>query len=209
MGLNQMSDTRSILVPGSRPPTDTLQTPLSNDALYTDAAWNFSRRSFRLETLDNYDVTGDDRLFLAHSMGEKMPEADSSWRTWFGRLKAEVSAGKQFDRIHLVPSELTPYLKYEIGWAYKNWNAPSGERVFILERNSDPWVRDLKIGDFFLFDDRCLALINYDQSGRWTDNQWEQAEKTVAWYREVQDALLQRATPLNDYLVARGLSDGS
>lgn len=186
--------------PSNSPPTESERSPLSNEELFTNAAWNFQTRSFRLETLPDYDVNGDDLLFKAHRSGGEMPTPNKSWNDWFSRLKQASQEGKEFTRVHIVPPELTDYLKYEIGWAYRNWNAPAGERIFIIQRDANPWIAKLIVGDFFLFDDNKVALINYDSSNRWIGNEWEKSPIAIEWYRQVRDILLRQATPLQTFI---------
>lgn len=188
----------SIAIPPR--PESSSRIKMTNEELFGTAAWAFEKRSFRLETRSNYDVDEDDALFKSYSNGLPMPEPDQAWRDWFTRLKSEAYSGKEFVRVHLVPAKLTKYLEYEIRWAYVNWNSKCGEKVYLLEREENPDIANLSLGDFFLFDDTRLALINYTKDDRWAGNQWERDTATIAWHREVAKIILQRAMPLVNYL---------
>jgi len=85
-----------------------------------------------------------------------------SWRAsrWWVVSGAHLSiassraAGKTVERVHLGGGELTPYLRFEWGYAY---SAEAGEEIFLLE-HPDPQrlFGDLPVHDSWLFDDAVV-----------------------------------------------------
>jgi hypothetical protein len=56
--------------------------------------------------------------------------------------------------------------------------------------------------DFYLLDDRIVAVMEYDDIGRWLGGEVISDVSEVARYRLVRDQALSAAVPLNDYLAA-------
>jgi hypothetical protein len=71
-----------------------------------------------------------------------------------------VKAGKLFQRVHVVTSPLSDYLKYEFAWGYV-FNARAGEDIRILDlaHQADP---GLPAHDSWLFDNTtvCAQEVN-------------------------------------------------
>lgn len=124
----------------------------------------YTRKLFRLETLDHLDVSSDGGDFQRYLAGQSGPDMDRK-NAWLDVLRTEVAEGKHTYRVHVVRSPLTDYLRFDFEWGYV-FNEQAGEHIGILdlaERDAPP---ELLLQDFWLIDDEHLVLMHYDQHGR-------------------------------------------
>ncbi len=164
---------------------------------------NWSQISFRLESLDQYSVEQEAAPLGAFLRGEPVRPHDQALEDWLARLRGECAEGKQRVRVHAIAGPLTPYLQYEIDWAY-TVNAAAGEDIRLLHRETwaeTPFGR--RPPDFYLLDDQTVAVMTYDDIGRWLGGEVITDPDEVAGYRLLRDEALAAATPLRDYLAAR------
>ncbi len=118
------------------------------------------REAFRLETRQSYGVASE-RAEYEHflSSGElDIPDADQ----WLTRLRYFRRSGRWVGRVHVLRRPLTDYLRYE--FAVYGFTVRAGEDVRILDvtEMSDPGLPNQ---DFWLFDDRAVVLMEYDDDG--------------------------------------------
>jgi hypothetical protein len=120
-----------------------------------------TRSAFRLETLDVYDMPGEREEFARHLAGER-PPPDLHYR-WLDTVAEGVQAGKRFQRVHVVTSPLSDYLKYEFAWGYI-FNVRAGEDIRILDLayQANP---GLPAHDFWLLDDITVVRMDYTEHG--------------------------------------------
>lgn len=121
----------------------------------------FERSAFRLETLPQYLVPQESdelRRFLA---GEEPPEGLRAG--WCEKVAAHIAAGKVMQRVHVLTSPLSDYLRYEFAWGYA-LTVEAGEDIRILDlaERPDPGLPD---EDFWLFDDRVVVRMLYEPDG--------------------------------------------
>jgi len=158
---------------------------------------NFTRSAFRLETLDVYSVPEEKDSYQRFLRGEAPPASHNE--EWCGLIRENIEAGKTMERVHIVPSPLPPYLKFEIDWGYVHGIA-AGEKVQLLERTQLPEEMSA-MKDFWLFDDDTLVLMRYDEEGRFLGAELEREPKVVAQHVRVRARLLSLSLPLEQYLV--------
>ena len=162
-------------------------------ALFT----GFEHTAYRLERLPWYGVGYEDASFRAWRAGTPMrhdPERDA----WTGMVTAAVTAGKVFQRVHLV-GDLTEYLRYEFEYWYAA-NAAAGDDVRIWPEPPGGWPEGLPPWDYWLFDSRDLWVMRYDETCRFmAAEQVDDLAVTVlgSYWR---DAALHRAIPYADYM---------
>src|SRR4051794_34587810 len=77
---------------------------------------SFKRSAFRLESLDHYSVPEEAVDYHRFLRGEELPTSTED--EWAQFVKKSVAQGKFIQRVHVVPAQLTPYLRYEIEWGY-------------------------------------------------------------------------------------------
>ncbi|MGH3489477.1 MAG: DUF6879 family protein [Actinopolymorphaceae bacterium] len=123
----------------------------------------FDRSAFRLETLDGYTVPSEDAAFAAFKAGEPMPERTIDTNPWLQIVHHATQAGKHMSRVHVISRPHTDYIRYELD-AYAA-NVAAGEDIRIIERS---WgAHSLSSSpDFWLFDDTTVAVMQYDDEGR-------------------------------------------
>lgn len=121
---------------------------------------SFTHEAARLETLQHYEVPGDEARQQAFRDGRPLPERPTKSASVELIIEA-VSVGKQVGRVHIVELPLSDYVRYEFA-AYAE-NIAAGEQVRIVDRSSHPDLDGLR-RDFVLFDADTdhAKLIWYD-----------------------------------------------
>lgn len=115
---------------------------------------------FRLETLSYYSTESDADDFHRYMRGEPAPTADAK-NPWLDRVRADVTAGRDWRRMRALSEPLSDYLRYECEWGYVPL-AEAGEEIRIT-RLTDALA---KMGDFFVLDGEHVVRSRYDDSGR-------------------------------------------
>lgn len=133
---------------------------LNSEELGTYIDERFTSTLFRLETLDQYTVSAEEKDFDRYMAGE-----DSPTSTWHEVIRGEVARGLITYRVHVVRSPLTDYLRYECEWGYTT-SVAAGERIRIIdtaEQDKPAVVPDDE--DFWLIGDDHLLLMHYNPDG--------------------------------------------
>ncbi len=164
-------------------------------------SWHVS--SFRLEALAEYTVEDEREEFEAFLQGDPLPPPNPpEFEEWFARLRLERAEGRYRSRVHAIAGALTPYLQYEIDWAYKG-NAAAGEDIRIV--HSASWQTSPfgeQPPDFYLLDDERVVLMAYDEVGHWLGGEIITADAEVDRYRRLRDLAVESSHPLREYLAA-------
>ena len=155
----------------------------------------FKTSAFRLEALPQYLVDEERSEFAAFQSGRPLPKERNA--EWASLIRDAVSAGKSMSRVHLLPRTLTPYLRFEIEWAYA-YSHEAGEDVRLLldEKATDT---DRQLQDFWLFDDRIAIFMNYDDSGRFL-GVTKADDRDLSRLLSVRETLLSRSIGLTEFL---------
>lgn len=133
---------------------------LTLDQLGEFVAKHHTRDLFRLETLSFYNAASDADDLRRYLEGEPTPTADAK-RPWLDRIRADVTSGRAWRRIHAVTQPLSDYVRYECEWGYVP-NSTAGEQVRIAELT--PALA--QVGDFFVLDGRYVVRSRYDETSR-------------------------------------------
>ncbi len=157
---------------------------------------HFRQSAFRLETLDHYLVPQEEMLYAQFLRGETPPPSGNE--DWCQLVRRNIRAGKVMERVHVVPTPLSQYVKFEIAWGYVH-NAAAGEKVYLLNR-SDLTEGKAALGDYWLFDDNTLVLMEYGEDGRFIGVSRESDPTTVARYVEAACVLKSLSMSLGEYL---------
>ena len=155
-----------------------------------------TRSAFRLETLDRYDVDSDQDNFRRYLAGEDGP----SWAAgdeWMDYLAAERASGIRRYRVHVFASPLSPYLRYECEWGYV-YTSQAGEEIYILDTAETARPGGLLDEEFWLYDDRWVVVMHYDNQGRFTDAV-ALPESETPRYRRQRDLALAAAVPFSSW----------
>jgi len=125
----------------------------------------FERSAFRVEARDRYDVP-DEREDLAAFLNEqevspRTPGNDS----WLALVAHATASGRRVERVRIVGRPLTEYTRFE--FAVYPENIAAGEKIRVMERSSLQGIdRTWAEEDFWIFDDETVALLRYDEEGR-------------------------------------------
>lgn len=163
----------------------------------------FERSAFRLETLPQYLVEDEADEFADFQAGRPLPRRTPENDEWLRMIAEDTAAGKRWYRVHVVEQPLTAYLRYELA-CYPD-SVAAGEEIWIAERDAHPELAALGHEDFWLFDDRIVVLMRYDEEGHWLGAEHAPAAQ-LDEYRRRRDLALEHAISLHDYLTRqRGL----
>lgn len=149
---------------------------------------------FRLEVLDYYESESFRRVQAGEAPD---PAVRESWDA----LVAEARrSGKVMSRVHIVSEPLTDYVRYEIGF-YRS-SVAAGEDIRILPRSRAQGL-DLPDFDFWLFDNRAVAVMTYSAAGAWQESRMTTEPGFVASCRRWRDIAMSHAAPLGAYTAGR------
>ena len=161
---------------------------------------SFSYSAFRLETLPRYQVSGESEELAAYLEGAFLPPESPGDSNWCRRIAASTKKGLSWSRVHVMPDQLTPYLRYEIEWGYL-FNAQAGEDIRLLFPNQAPPIpENLPFHDFWLFDDTKLVLMHYGENGKYLGAELIENESELPSYQQAKEFTLRYSTTLKNYL---------
>jgi len=159
---------------------------------------SFQQEAFRLETLDQYLVPQEEQELSRFFSGEPLPERKN--KQWCELIRKNIDRGARMRRVHVLNLPLSPYLKFEIEWGYV-FSLAAGEEILIVDRkNLPPQLPDEAAHDFWLFDDRVLVWMRYDEEGRIVALEQDEDPVVISRCRSVKQTLLPIAVPLRDFL---------
>ncbi|MEV6859813.1 DUF6879 family protein [Streptosporangium subroseum] len=155
----------------------------------------FQSSAFRLETLPEYKVTSEEdeiRRFLA---GEH-PPSDMHY-SWLDTIRKGGESGKSFQRVHVLTSPLSDYIRYEFEWAYV-FNVRAGEDIRILDLSEaeNPGLPERH--DFWIFDDSTVVHMRYEEDGVQIDRV-HLDDPDLDQYRHWKEIALANSVPFVEY----------
>lgn len=125
---------------------------------------DFRYTSYRLETLQNYDVSYEKDEYSRFLTGEAQGESRGITGWVEGTVRKAISAGKRMQRVHVVQEPLSDYIRYEFGWSYKH-SVAAGEDVRIIPVRAGEWPDEIPHCDYWLFDSSLLVAMHYSDDG--------------------------------------------
>ena len=160
---------------------------------------NRGDRLFRLETLPAYAVDDDGEDFRRWVAGATEPTWSRKQPVLDG-LREEHEAGLIAERVRIFTDRLTDYERYacEFGYAYNS----RFEDIRVLRHGEHPIPHDLRMVDFWLAQDGDgvhVALMHYDETGRFLGAEAVTAPAELAAYRATRDDLLAAAVPFTTW----------
>jgi hypothetical protein len=161
----------------------------------------FRRSWYRYECLQRYDVPYEAAPLRAFLAGQPKPH-DPGDDVWADMIRGHAAAGRTMRRVHIVTEPLTDYVRYELAWAYA-LSVPAGEDVHIIPvPDGGAWPAGLPTHDYWLFDDRWLWLMGYDQAGRFTHADLVTDPETVGRHIAWRQTALPLGVPWRAYIDA-------
>jgi hypothetical protein len=154
----------------------------------------FRRSAFRLEVLPVYNISAEAERLAAFRAGRSLPERSPRTNSFLADI--DKSRGKKsWQRVRVVDEPPTEYERYQLSATYRE-SAAAGEDIRIL-------IRSLAAGlnrDWWLFDDKTAALLDYDGEFRLVDAQVTTDRSVIERCRGQRDQALAAAEPLEEYL---------
>ena len=156
----------------------------------------FERDAFHLELRDEYGVPGEDGPFARWLRGE--PD-DYVWlEPWLARIRTATRSGRCVRRVRVVSEPTTAYIRWEHGVTPLTLEA--GEDIRWLPRHQLPALEfPLDGSDWWLFDDRLLAVGRFGHDGRVLGSELVTDLEVVALCAAVRDHLWPLAIPHTEY----------
>ncbi|MBP5892144.1 MULTISPECIES: DUF6879 family protein [Streptomyces] len=158
---------------------------------------SFAQDAFHLELRDDYSVPDEDSPFTSWLSGETV---DYSYMDPWTRLIRRVTGeGKTVRRVRVVTEPHTPYIQWE--HATTALNEEAGEEIRWLPRHRLPEGIIFPVGgnDWWLYDDRLLAVGHFAPDGRVLGSELIEDPDTVAECVRLRDLLWSAATPHPEY----------
>ncbi|MFF3684940.1 DUF6879 family protein [Streptomyces sp. NPDC002187] len=151
---------------------------------------NFQHTAWRLETRARYASDEATDTYAQFLRGER-PAWDMD-TAWSNTIRQKTAQGARVERVRVVDSPATTGQLYLMAHARKN--AALGEDVRILWRADAESLR-LPGEDFWIFDSRLVALLNFDDADDLMDVELITEPAEVNRYAQVRDVAWHHAVP--------------
>ncbi|MFC9244463.1 DUF6879 family protein [Streptomyces sp. NPDC057136] len=158
---------------------------------------SFAHDAFHLELRDDYSVPNEVGPFESWLNGTV---DDSSFMApWTQLMKRVTDAGKTVRRVRVVTEPHSSYIRWE--HATSGVNEEAGESIRWLPRHKLPegLVFPVEANDWWLFDDKLLAVGHFDEDGRVLGSDLIETPSVVAECVGIRDLLWGIATPHDTY----------
>ena len=160
---------------------------------------NAKESCFRFEGLESYDTESERGAYQSFLNGEADLPASQEQDGWLRDIAEFKKNGKLMQRVRLVPAGNKSYFDFEIAWSYKK-SALSGEDIYFIKASNVPKVGILPGYDFWLFDDKTLVKMNYDNNGKFLSAEPVGNKNEVAAVKEIKKSLIKEGIPLYDFI---------
>lgn len=162
---------------------------------------DFRYTAYRLETLQQYDVSYEQDEFARFLAGESRGEFPGI-AAWCDTVRGAVSAGKRMHRVHVVTEPLSDYVRFECGWAYEH-TVEAGEDVRLVVASISAWPVALPHYDYWLFDSSQLVAMYYDEDGRFVSGELINEPEKVVQANLWRDAAVSASIPYRTFAAQR------
>lgn len=152
------------------------------------------RSCVHLEMRDGYSA--DDPVFQDWRAGAEIDPA-ACWREWFDLVSGTTARGVEIRRARIVSEPISTYIRYEYEIT-DGLNIAAGEQVRWLPRRQ---ASDLALpgNDFWVFDDRLVAINHFSGEGEWLDIELSTDSALLKLCSAAFEAVWERAIPHADY----------
>ncbi|MFF1644654.1 DUF6879 family protein [Streptomyces sp. NPDC058240] len=158
---------------------------------------SFERDAFHMELRDDYGSPIEDTPYARWQRGDSDDYAWlAPWKTLMQRVTGE---GKTVRRVRVVTEPHSRYVEWEDSLTHLNIEA--GEDIRWLPRHMVPEGISYPVAgnDWWLYDDRLLAVGHFDPEGRVLGSEIIEDRDTVAECVRLRDLLWSVATPHTEY----------
>ncbi|MER8031274.1 DUF6879 family protein [Streptomyces bauhiniae] len=161
------------------------------DRLFTQ----FEHTAWRLETRRRYASDELTETYTQFMRGDPV-----NWEgvdaEWCAERCEQVALGKRFERVRIIDNPPTVGQLYLLDNARRN--SAVGEKILNVWRE-DADRLDLPDGDFWIFDSRLVALLNFDEADNLVSVELITEPAVVLRYATVRDAALHEAVPYEEF----------
>jgi hypothetical protein len=156
----------------------------------------FAQSAFRVEARDRYDVDHERADFAAFLEGKTLRPRTAESDPWLALVAASTAAGRVIERVRIVSEPVTEYTQFEFA-AYR-YNLAAGEKVRVVPRAAladadQGWASE----DFWIFDDKLVVLLSYDNEGRFLG---VQQPNDIRPHLEAKQRALRLAVDFDDFV---------
>lgn len=164
------------------------------DRLFTQ----FKHTAWRLESRRRYASDEQTETYQQFTRGESV-DWEGVDAEWCAERSEQTALGKRFERVRIVDSPPTLGQLYLLDNARRNSSV--GETIYSLRR-ADAERLALPGGeDFWLFDSRLVALLNFDDADQLLNVELIMEPAAVLRYAMARDAAMHRAIPYEEFAV--------
>jgi hypothetical protein len=160
---------------------------------------NAKESCFRFEGLESYDVERERDAYQAFLNGEANFPASQEQEDWFKEIVEFKKNGKLMQRVRLVPDGNRSYFDFEIARIYKK-AALSGEDIYFITAANIAKAGTMPVYDFWIFDDKTLVKLNYDNKGSFLSAENVGNKNEIAAVKEIKKSLVKEGVPLYDFI---------
>ncbi|WP_432143555.1 DUF6879 family protein [Streptomyces sp. bgisy084] len=156
----------------------------------------FAHDAFHLELRDDYSVPAEDGPYESWLRGT----VDNSFMVpWTQLMKRVTGSGQTVRRVRVVTEPHSSYIQWEYATAHVNVEA--GESIRWLPRHKlhKDLVFPVEGNDWWLFDDKLLAVGHFDDTGRVLGSEMIDDPETVAECVRLRDLLWASAIQHSEY----------
>ncbi|MFI6020565.1 DUF6879 family protein [Streptomyces sp. NPDC051287] len=157
------------------------------DRLFT----RFEHTAWRLETRRRYASDEATATYAQFTRGEAV-NWDGVDAAWCAERLEQTAMGKRFERARVIDSPPTAGQLYLLENARRN--SAAGEKIYSLPR-ADADRASLPAEDFWLFDSRLVALLNFDDGDNLRNVELITEPAAVLRYAQARDAAMHYAVP--------------
>jgi hypothetical protein len=161
------------------------------DHLFTQ----FQHTAWRLETRRRYASDEATDTYAQFLRGEPV-NWDGANADWCAQRREQSALGKRFERVRVLDAPPTEGQRYLLDNARRN--TAVGEKIHCLGR-ADAQRLQLPEEDFWIFDSRLVALLNFDADDNLVDVELITEPAAVNRYVQARDAAWHYAVPYETY----------
>ncbi|MER5742931.1 DUF6879 family protein [Streptomyces sp. NPDC002225] len=165
------------------------------DRLFT----RFAHTAWRLETRRRY-ASDEITYTYAEFIAGRPVDWEGRDAEWCAERRAQTALGKRFERVRVIDTPPTTGQLYLLDNARRN--SAVGETILGLRRSDAERVR-LPDEDFWIFDSRLVALLNFDDADNLVDVELITEPASVLRYAMARDAALHHAVPYEEFAAGR------
>lgn len=156
---------------------------------------DFERTAFRFECQGSYHEPYEQEALRQYLAGD---EPDLAYlRPWLDDVRRGTDAGRKYSRVRVVTDPITDYLRFEL--AVTPHNEAAGEDVRVLPAARAAELGSLPNVDFWLFDDRLVTVMHFDEVNGFQYAEAVIEPRQVAQFLEIRERVWDAAVSFREY----------